>query len=506
LAVSRTKRKELRRARGKDESVTTGDESAIDPLFFAKVQELQKKADISELIELMDETHKNKTWLIGEIKKKRQKIHVTPDMGTVTILRNCDSDFISRLIGVLKSQRMNDFDIPAALSRNYHWFFTDIVSSSDPTLPASDQARKIYVLNRIIAQSETFQKRSLENTVILPTGDGMAIGFGDSPELPLKLSLEVHEGLYAYNKSINSRRDKINIRIGLETGPVFSVEDLNGNQNVWGPGIIMARRVMDLAREMNILASARFANDIRNLKPEYRHILHPIGDYNIKHGEKILVYNVFGDGFGNKKEPIEDKNEKSMAATEIERTSEHFIFSSVAIQLEVMDNKSKLVHHKVRQNYVNISNKPIGEHFFYLDGDVPRDFPDCNVVVKDEDDKELEIMSINVNKPYHKEFFVKRRKAIGPGEKSRSATLEYDWDEPENHFSYRFATTCKKFTFSLDVPKGIAAKPKVVRVIPEVGLKKLATEPPIIKFKENQTNISWSASDLREGDAFRFDW
>ena len=63
-------------------------------------------------------------------------------------------------------------------------------------------------------------------------------------------------------------------------------------------------------------------------------------------------------------------------------------------------------------NMVNVSSEPIDKIFYYLDGDTARDFPDLNVVVKDEDDKELEIMSLNVNKPYHKEFFVKVRTTV----------------------------------------------------------------------------------------------
>ena len=130
----------------------------------------------------------------------------------------------------------------------------------------------------------------------------MAIGFSDSPEKPLLLALELHKDLYRYN-SQKKERDKLYLRIGLDSGPVYIIKDLNGKENVWGPGIIMARRVMDLARDMNIIASSKIANDIRTLRPEYKNIMHPIGDYSLKHGVKILVYNVHGEGFGNKKAP-----------------------------------------------------------------------------------------------------------------------------------------------------------------------------------------------------------
>ena len=173
-----------------------------------------------------------------------------------------------------------------------------------------NKPRKIIVLNQLIDRTEIFRQRDPDSTLVLPTGDGMAIGFSDSPEKPLRLALEIHKNLYRYNK-LKRAEDKLLIRIGIDTGPVYLIKDLNGKENVWGPGIIMARRVMDLAREMNIIASARIANDIRSLRPEYRNILHAIGDYSIKHGEKILIYNVYGDGFGNKKSPQGEKVQKS---------------------------------------------------------------------------------------------------------------------------------------------------------------------------------------------------
>ena len=97
----------------------------------------------------------------------------------------------------------------------------------------------------------------------------------------------------------------------MDSRPVYVIKDLNGNENVWGPGIIMARRAMDLAEKMNILASARFANDLKMLKPEYKNIMHPIGDYQTKHGDKILIYNIYTNEIGNKKTPSQDKRQQS---------------------------------------------------------------------------------------------------------------------------------------------------------------------------------------------------
>ena len=72
--------------------------------------------------------------------------------------------------------------------------------------------------------------------MVLPTGDGMAIGFLQGPELPLRLAIELHTNLVKYNKG-RIPAETVRIRIGIHSGPVFLVKDILGNNNVWGPGI-----------------------------------------------------------------------------------------------------------------------------------------------------------------------------------------------------------------------------------------------------------------------------
>ena len=468
------------------------------------LDEIAKLANIAEIMELLEETHKNKDWIVQQIKLKRQKVPVNPTMTTVGILKACEPDFISHLLGEL-SVNEETFETPPALTKTYHWFFTDIVASSDPTMATNEQASKIIVLNKIIERTETFKQRDPESTLILPTGDGMAMGFADTPEKPFRLALEAHKGLDRYN-STRKEKDKILIRVGLDTGPVYLIKDLNGNENVWGPGIIMARRVMDLAREMNILASARFANDVRTLRPEYRQYMHPIGDYQIKHGEKLLIYNIYGDGVGSKKTPSSDKKQKSKAAEEVQKASSKFLYSYIGIELDIKDIKTMLTHHTLIWNLINISNEPVERIFYYLDGDAPRGFPDLNVTVKDEEDRELDIMSLNVNKPYHKEFFVRLKKPMKPNEKGRMVKLEYDWEEPERNYLYRVASDCKKLSFTLTAPKEIEVNQKVVKVDTESGEKTYASIPAAIKYNVDKTEMTWSTENLRTFDAYRFDW
>jgi hypothetical protein len=198
--------------------------------------------------------------------------------------------------------KISDTGLP---SEAFHasFFFIDIVGLSDPTLSVKNQVQKIQALNELIHSCESFRKISAGKRIILPTGDGMAIGFLSSPETPLELSIQLHHKIYAYNKQ-KHKSDSLGVRIGLGSGPVFTVSDLNNVQNIWGPGIILARRVMDAGDNGHILLAEKLAEELIPLKDEYRRVIKPISNkYKIKHGQEIKLYSAYSDNFGNPETP-----------------------------------------------------------------------------------------------------------------------------------------------------------------------------------------------------------
>jgi len=462
-----------------------------------------KISEIAEILGLLDETHRGKDWILEQIKKSRVKAPFKHTMNSFQILKSCPSEFVSHVLQVLQGDDFENFGDVKTLTRTYHWFFCDIVAGSNPTVPTKDQVRKVVAINEIVARVETFKNRDKDSTVILSTGDGMAIGFSDSPEKPLKLAIEVHKALNKYNLQRRGK-EKLLIRIGIDMGPVYFIKDITGHANVWGPGIIVTRRVMDLAVDMQILASSRIADDIRKLSPEYKFIMHPIGDYSIKHGEQLNLYNIYGDGFGNKVAPKKSKVPKSNQEREI-KTVNNFLFNKIEIDLEVVNAKTMLTHHTWTWNVVNIAKEPKEQVFYYLDGDTPKEFADMNVTVRDERGNKLEIQSLNVNKPYHKEFNVKLNRPLKPKQK-KILILEYDWEEPERTFFYRFASDCKKFVYTFVSPKGIELKTRVLKVDTETGYKIHASPSPAVSYSGNKTNVKWSKTGLHAYDAYQFDW
>ena len=214
--------------------------------------------------------------------------------------QNCLETY-RKLAGVYGSN-ISEIGLPSEVV-NVNFFFIDIVGLSDPSLSVKKQIAKIENLNRMITSCDALVKSTKDKKIVLPTGDGMAIGFLLHPELPLRLSIELHKKLHSYNYGKRGKEDSIGVRIGISSGPVFIVSDINGNQNVWGPGIIIARRVMDLGDNMHILLADPLASQLIALKDEYRMVVNPISNYEIKHGQTITLYSAYSSEFGNSTMP-----------------------------------------------------------------------------------------------------------------------------------------------------------------------------------------------------------
>ena len=203
--------------------------------------------------------------------------------------------------------KISDTGLP---SEAFHasFFFIDIVGLSDPTLSVKNQVQKIQTLNELIYSCDSFRKTSSGKRIILPSGDGMAIGFLSGSEIPLELSIQLHHKIRAYNEQ-NYTSDSLGVRIGLGSGPVFTVSDLNNVQNIWGPGIILARRVMDAGDNGHILIAEKLAEELISLKDEYRKIINLISNkYRIKHGQEVKLYSAYSDDFGNPQIPAKVSN------------------------------------------------------------------------------------------------------------------------------------------------------------------------------------------------------
>ena len=455
--------------------------------------------NIAEILGVLEEKNLSKDWLLGEL--KRHKIKTDVSSNSYQILKNCNPEKIQKILDALKED-LAIKDVKT-LTRTLHWFFIDIVSSSDPNIPIKSQARKIYALNELIQRTDTFKKEKTEYLDILTTGDGMAVGFPDSPEKPLRLAIELHRALRKFN-SAQKEKDKIIVRIGIDTGPVYFMKGIKG-EIFWGPGLIMAKRVMDLCGPNQIFASERIAKDLRSLSDENKATMHPIGEYEIKHGT-LMIYNIFSKEFGNK---IIPKKGKIVKSKEDDFKHLGFEFNNVEVHLDITDPKSMMTHHTWIWDVKNISKDPLKQIFYSLGGDLPRDFSNLNVKITDENNNKLEMISLDVNKPLEKAFHVKLATPIRKYQSGRIIKLEYDWEEPDRVFEYSFSAKAKKFRYVFTAPKELEIKHRILEVIRNLGDKRRAEPPANIKYLKDRTEIVWETAkkhNIQTHDVFEFQW
>src|SRR6202162_3608369 len=174
-----------------------------------------------------------------------------------------------------------------------HVLFVDIVGYSK--LSINDQRAAIAELTQAVRTSEQVQNAEAAARLIkIPTGDGMALVFYKSPEEPVECALEISRAL--------KENSKINLRMGVHSGPVSGVIDVNGQANLAGAGLNMAQRVMDCGDAGHILLSKRIADDLGQYSRWTPH-LYDLGEVEVKHGVKIGLVNLYTGTLGNPEVP-----------------------------------------------------------------------------------------------------------------------------------------------------------------------------------------------------------
>jgi len=174
-----------------------------------------------------------------------------------------------------------------------HVLFMDVVGFSK--LLINDQTEILEQLNELVRETPHFREAEADGKLIrLSTGDGMALVFSNSAEAPVECALEISKALQSY--------PQIQLRMGVHSGPVNAVSDVNDRSNVTGAGINMAQRVMDCGDAGHILLSRRVAEDLEEYE-QWRPLLHDLGVCEVKHGVRVSIVNLHADEVGNPQLP-----------------------------------------------------------------------------------------------------------------------------------------------------------------------------------------------------------
>jgi len=174
-----------------------------------------------------------------------------------------------------------------------HVLFIDVVGFSKFLINA--QTEILEQLNQLVRETPHFREAEAAGKLIrLSTGDGMALVFSNSPQAPVECALEISKALKKY--------PRVQLRMGVHSGPVNAVDDVNNRLNVTGVGINMAQRVMNCGDAGHILLSKRVADDLGEYE-HWRPLLHDLGPCEMKHGERVEVVNLYTSDVGNPQLP-----------------------------------------------------------------------------------------------------------------------------------------------------------------------------------------------------------
>jgi len=171
--------------------------------------------------------------------------------------------------------------------------FMDIVAYS--TLHTDQQQNVLNILQETVRNNAEFVRAQSEDQLIrLPTGDGMALVFFGDPQAPARCALELSRSLHEH--------PEIMLRMGIHSGPVYRVADINTNRNVAGGGINLAQRVMDCGDAGHILVSKATADVLAEVK-EWGGRLHDLGEAEVKHKQRVHLFNLWSEETGNRERP-----------------------------------------------------------------------------------------------------------------------------------------------------------------------------------------------------------
>jgi hypothetical protein len=380
------------------------------------------------------------------------------------------------------------------------FFFVDIVGLSNPVLSTETQRTKIKILNETINSCKTFLDSSRDDLLILPTGDGMLIGFKMGLDQPLTLAIEFHEKLAIYNKKATSI-EKIETRIGCHIGHVFVVDDVYGNVNLWGPGTIVARRIMDLGNSNHILLSSEMVNDLMEVSKKYEKILHPLQNFGIKHGSNLRMYSAFGDGFGNSTTP----EEKIKLISKISDAEKHAKCEKMIFNIIIKDEGDPVRF----ERYYYFSNKysePIYEMVIGVITNSEEQFQDINLKILDENDHELKIAKILDSTSYSKKIVVKLAKPVFNDDSGRFLKMIYYEKLSKNNFENFFLMDTTSFELNFSHFANVAPTVRLYFFNNEQGSKNLI-EQGSQTTKGMFTNNKWEKTQgIAVKDLIRVEW
>src|SRR6476659_2837321 len=236
-----------------------------------------------------------------------------------------------------------------------HVLFIDIVGYSK--LLIDEQRDYLHTLNEVVRRTDSFHTADAAGKLTrLPTGDGMALVFATTPDAPVSCAIEISNALRSH--------PELRVRMGIHSGPVSGLVDVNDRSNIAGAGINMAQRVMDCGDAGHILLSRRVADDLMQYR-QWSTRLHDLGECEVKHGVRVHVVNLCTDALGNPQTPQKFRERKRTQATRLWTAAIPLvlaIFAATGALLYYRSHQSKSLTDKDRivlADFTNTTGDPV---------------------------------------------------------------------------------------------------------------------------------------------------
>ena len=231
-----------------------------------------------------------------------------------------------------------------------HVLFIDIVGYSK--LLMHEQSEQLQKLKELVRATEQFRLAEAEGKLLrLPTGDGGALVFRNTQEAPVLCALEI-------SKALKNHPD-LPVRMGIHSGPVNEVTDLNEQMNVAGAGINIAQRVMDCGDAGHILLSKHVAEDLEDYA-RWRPYLHELGQCETKHGGIISVVNLYDHEVGNPQLPekVKEAQQEQAAKAAASRPAPTFRRKRLVIAAAVLLTAVATIGFWIYSRHANVAVLP----------------------------------------------------------------------------------------------------------------------------------------------------
>jgi hypothetical protein len=260
---------------------------------------------------------------------------------------------------------------------------------------------------------------------------------------------------------------------------VILVKDLLNRANVWGSGIILARRIMDIGKDGHILVTDKTGEELREFTDAYKEMIHPVDYYTFKHGKRMLVYSVHGDGFGNPEKP-----KKQYELDEIR--------CHVLKDYQTIDDKHPdLVHHKTYYEIQILTDSELLSFDMKVSFDNPTKLTECKIAAVDKSNNKLDIV-MNSNHPMSKRFSVKFMRPIEIGERTQFY-FTYDAVDTTRTSGIAIMKDVSYLEVILEYPNSIAGiAPKLIECDTEWNRIAEIYLPTKIAQDNKHTIVTWS--------------